>query len=102
MKGGLPKRSRSNLFGRGGISLFSGVLLGFVALLCLLEHNTPRRMKSGIVIGMMASMFLNVGRIGAAADDRDAMRAAGGDVRGAGARDGHLIFSDRRRLLWWL
>lgn len=82
------------------------MLLGFVSLLCLMEHHTPRRMKSGIVIGMMVSMFLNIGRIGAAEDAKEAsMRAGGGGGFGmARAAPGEtFIFADHRRRLmeWW-
>lgn len=56
----------------------------------------------GIILGMMVSMFLNVGRLGVAADARDASlaRAGGAGGFGAAAPGERLVFSDRRRLLW--
>ena len=52
-----------------------GLLLGFLAVLCLLEGNTPRRMKMGIVFGLLANAYFSVAQRNshhrAAAEDSD-------------------------------
>ena len=57
-------RSGSKASHEGGCkSCAAGLLLGFVAIMCLIEANTPRKMKQGLTVGLMANLVLSLHKV---------------------------------------